>query len=55
MTQGPDVGGERRHLILRELSAAHGWHGGAVLFRLCHTGGNRFRNRRIATVAPQPV
>jgi hypothetical protein len=55
VAQGPYVGRHRRHLIGAELSAAHRWHGGAILFRLRHTVADYFRNRCVTAIAPQPM
>src|ERR1700722_11772339 len=55
MAQGPDVGRHRRHLIGGQLSATHGRHGRAILFRLRHTGVDYFCNRSVTAVAPQPM
>src|SRR5882757_5387661 len=55
VTQGPYVGRHRRHLIGAELSAAHGWHGGAILFRLRHAGADYFLNRCVTAITPKPM
>lgn len=55
MAHAPDVSDHCRYLIGSELSAAHGRHGGAILFGLRYAGGDYLRDRRVAGIAPQPM
>jgi len=54
MAQAPHIRCERRYLVGRKLRPTHRRHGAAILFRLRHTFGYRFRDSGIAAIAPQP-